>query len=97
MAGLGAGMAPAQGSAENGPAELPPPGFSGTQYVDSRGCVFMRAGVDGRVAWVPRLSRDREALCGFRPTVAPEARNASIAPEARNAGIAPAARTTPAA
>lgn len=47
------------------PAELPPPDFTARQYIDSKGCVFLR---DGE-AWVARQARDGTMLCGYPPTL----------------------------
>jgi len=67
---LAAGSAVAQTEpGADGPAEMPPSDFSGAQYIDSRGCLFVRAGLNGSVTWVPRVNRDRELLCGFQPTL----------------------------
>ncbi|MGB3313633.1 MAG: SPOR domain-containing protein [Albidovulum sp.] len=52
------------------PAETPPADFSGNQYIDSAGCVFMRGEIGGHVAWLPRLNRDRQQVCGYDPTFA---------------------------
>ncbi len=59
---LTAGLARAE------PAELPPPDFQGQQYVDSRGCLFLRAGDAGGVIWIPRVTRGGAPICDQPPS-----------------------------
>ncbi|NOX72756.1 MAG: SPOR domain-containing protein [Alphaproteobacteria bacterium] len=54
--------------AAKGPAERPPSSYKGSSYVDSRGCVYIRAGYDGNVSWIPRVTRARRQVCGLKPT-----------------------------
>jgi hypothetical protein len=56
------------GQAMAEPAELPPPEFKGQQYVDSRGCLFLRAGDASGVIWVPRVTRGGAPICDQPPS-----------------------------
>lgn len=66
---LSIGTAEAQSTNRiGGPSNLPPAGFTGQQFVDARGCVFLRAGYGRTVNWVQRVDRNHKPLCGFPPT-----------------------------
>ena len=70
---LGQGAMAQQSLGPDGPAELPPESFTDAQYVDSTGCVFLRAGLNDEVMWVPRVTKDRKPLCGYAPSLVPSA------------------------
>ena len=81
---LGLLLDPVAGSAQSlrrddGPAEYPPASYRGSQYVDSEGCIYIRAGVDGSTTWVPRVSRDRKVVCGYQPTQVAGTSSAALA------------------
>ncbi|HQU68207.1 MAG TPA: SPOR domain-containing protein [Albidovulum sp.] len=96
VAGLAGGSAEAAQGTE--PAELPPAGYSGNQYVDSKGCVFLRAGLGETTTWVARLGRDRKPVCGYAPTPTAAAAPAASAPATEPAATErPATETTAAA
>lgn len=48
------------------PAEEPPADFPSRQYIDTRGCVFLR---DDSGGWGARLARDGTLICGYPPTL----------------------------
>ena len=80
------------------PAEFPAASYKGKQYVDSRGCIYIRAGIDGNVTWIPRVNRARKQVCGYKPTVT--AKGGAPAPQGKapviiTAGPAPKASAKP--
>ena len=71
----------------NGPAEPPPADFSGNQFVDSQGCAFVRATVNGASSWIARVDQDRNPLCDFEPTFAmaePSSAESTTVPESED-------------
>lgn len=95
----GVGLAAAQGTGQ--PAELPPASYKGKQYVDSQGCVFLRAGTQAQTVWIPRVTASGELLCGYPPSgrrvpVVGEAGAETGVPEAATASAPAAEAAAPA-
>ena len=89
----------AQGLARlGGPANLPAAGFTGQQFVDNRGCLFLRAGFGATVNWVPRVDRQHRPLCGYPPTFGAAvvvAVEADVAPDPQMRVTAPVVAAKP--
>lgn len=81
------------------PAELPPADYAGLQYVDSRGCMFVRAGSGSKVVWIPRVSRQGVPVCGNPPSGArvPVAEEIGAEPYAPGAATGSGTAPSPAA
>jgi hypothetical protein len=76
---------------DTGPANFPPRDYQGSQFVDNRGCVYIRAGFAGVVNWVPRVDRSRRIVCGLQPTVPAASETQRTAPGAATRPVAAAA------
>ena len=74
------------------PAELPPAGYAGLQYVDSKGCLFARAGHGTEVLWLPRVSRQGVPDCDNPPS----GRRVAVPGEAEAQPVPQAEATLPA-
>ena len=81
LAAVAAGFAIAQSGLPQEPANLPPASYQGDTFVDNEGCIFVRAGFDGNVTWVPRVTRSREQVCGQSPTFGDDVAAADQAPD----------------
>jgi SPOR domain len=87
----------------SGPANLPPSSYQGMQFVDSRGCLFLRAGFGAQTVWVPMVDDGKNQMCGMAPSfggavaaVAPAPLAKPVAPSVAPLVVAPAPVVKPA-
>ncbi|WP_415183785.1 hypothetical protein [Phaeovulum sp.] len=76
---LGGGMAGAGQAKLVDPQEMPPVSYQAAQFVDSAGCVFVRADDGATAIWTARLGRDGAQICGYQPTFERAAQGQSVA------------------
>jgi len=50
------------------PTEFSASSDKGTQYIDNRGCDYVRDGISGDVLWIPRVTRLRKQICVQTPS-----------------------------
>ncbi|MGV8986584.1 MAG: SPOR domain-containing protein [Cypionkella sp.] len=72
-----------------GPANPPPASFKGQQFIDSRGCLFLRAGFGRNVNWVARVNGIHKPICGMMPTGSAAAKAAVAADMAPDVQASP--------
>ncbi|MEY8883468.1 SPOR domain-containing protein [Donghicola sp. XS_ASV15] len=77
------------------PVNFPPSDFEGRQFVDNKGCAYIRVGVGPTVDWIPRMTRSRDQVCGLQPTFRTPTQTVE-APAAPTPTPAPAAKPAPA-
>lgn len=80
------------------PADFPPKGYTGMQFVDARGCAYVRTGTVDRPNWVPRVERTGDVICGLVPTFAAAATTVTPAepetpPELQDPVVVPPSNT----
>ena len=67
MSGVNVGPAQSQ-TIKAAPSEWPNPKYRGGIYVDTTGCVYLRALTAAGLTWEPRLTPDDIHMCGYSPT-----------------------------
>ena len=70
------------------PSEVPPEGYAARAYVDTEGCAFSRAEMNGAVLWVARRDAARQPICDERSTFA-QAEQAVVVTAAVSVSVSP--------